>query len=486
MDSYLLTLGGSTVDLGSYVRADPGVDWGTRDLLKAVYAENPVAEGGRLAYETVGVRKLQFPLLLPSGGAGLSLAGLESLLALLARPGAVLDVKPQGVATGGMVRFDVLTGRWEPDPNVRHWEIGVRLGTLRLDTQPFAYLPTWITLASTASVGLPGRFEIPNASLLGDIPGYGLLVVQPSNPPETTDITSTWDTDTLIWSVGARPSHMGFLTGASWTSAIPSGRHEGANAEIGVPAAGATYLRIYTSPTGVGWTQMAYYDIATTLEPAHRGRYRAYAYIGNDPRLSRTDLQFSLDAVNKQNASAAMASAQAIASLGGQVTATAYQPQLLDLGDITLPAVASGAAQITRLRLWLNRPTYADGSNSFLWFSGIHLLPIDGPNGVQTKLQYPLVNLSRTARFVIDGRERAVYAADIQNEQIATSRPLADALPQYRGGFPMVGASTVAVDLLAAQRLILTGATYTTRVAPLFAQAQLSYQPRFLFLKGEV
>src|SRR5438132_820566 len=58
-DWYILTgPDGRTVNLGSYVRADPGPDFGSKDLLKAVFAENSFVEGGQLAYETVGVRRV--------------------------------------------------------------------------------------------------------------------------------------------------------------------------------------------------------------------------------------------------------------------------------------------------------------------------------------------------------------------------------------------------------------------------------------------
>lgn len=484
MDSYFLTLGGTTVDVGSWTRADPGPDWGTHDLIRAAYAENPVAEGGRLAYETVGVRRLGFPLILPSGGAGLSLAGLESLLGLLARPGAVLDVKPQGVASGDMVRFDVLTGRWEPDPNIRHWEVGVRLGTLRLDTQPFAYLPTWITLASVASVGLPGRLTVPGASVLGDVPGFAQLITSPTQQTVAT-IIGSWLVDTVAWSLGGQPSLLHAIPGGSWAADVPSS----VNVTREEAVFGNTAQRLWLSPTQTGWAQIAHFDISAAVMPDHRGRFRAFGWMAQSESITATvhSLGMLLDStiLNPVNA---MASAQQIATLGPQI-GSVLSPQLIDLGEITLPPVASGISETdTRLRLWAHRATYAGTLDSRVYFSGLSLLPIDKPNGILAQgAAYPhiVTDNATQGRLHIDGRAHTVLVGQATGA-IATPLIVADRLGDYRGGFPAVEKTTVALDLIGAQRKVGGPTTVIARTGDLYTPVLFRYQPRFLFLKGEV
>jgi hypothetical protein len=121
VDSFVLTgPNGTALNIGSYVRADPGPDFGSKDLLKAFYSQNAISEGGVLGYEDVGVRSMSFPLLLPSSGVFGGLTGLEGWIRQLARPGAVVDLLVDGVATADAVRFDVLTGRLEEEYSVHH------------------------------------------------------------------------------------------------------------------------------------------------------------------------------------------------------------------------------------------------------------------------------------------------------------------------------------------------------------------------------
>src|SRR5438445_10620184 len=100
MDSYRIINGGTTLDIGSYVLADPGPDFDPGSLLKARFIENPYADGGQLVFEGSTTRTFKFPLRLASSGnftGGLD--GLEETLRELARPGAVIDVAPEGVST---------------------------------------------------------------------------------------------------------------------------------------------------------------------------------------------------------------------------------------------------------------------------------------------------------------------------------------------------------------------------------------------------
>src|SRR5437870_1434147 len=115
MDSYRLTQGGTTLDLGSYVLADPGPDFDPAAVLAGKFTENPYADGGQLVYEDSTTRTFKFPLRIASSAAFTGgLEGLEQLLRALARPRAIIDLQPEGLAAGNSVRFDVLQGRVDP------------------------------------------------------------------------------------------------------------------------------------------------------------------------------------------------------------------------------------------------------------------------------------------------------------------------------------------------------------------------------------
>src|SRR6266576_3552960 len=114
-DSWVLySAAASPFQLASYVRVDDGIDFGEADLFKANFSENPAAEGAALAFESVGKRAFSFPLRIASGGSGMSLQTMESLLRLYARPNSYIDLQPDGVPSAESVRFDVLAGRYEP------------------------------------------------------------------------------------------------------------------------------------------------------------------------------------------------------------------------------------------------------------------------------------------------------------------------------------------------------------------------------------
>ena len=94
----------------------------------------------------------------------------EGMLARAAMPGAIVGVQPENVPSAQAVYFDVIDGRYETEHNIFHNRIGVRKGTLYLDTQPYGYWPTEILLASAASVGWSGALAVNGAtSVLGSI-----------------------------------------------------------------------------------------------------------------------------------------------------------------------------------------------------------------------------------------------------------------------------------------------------------------------------
>lgn len=467
MDWLYLTRGPSTVNIGSYLRADPGADYGEKDLLRPVYSENSRTEGGFLRFETVGVRRMSFPLLLPSGGAGLTLAGLEEVLRELARPGATLDVKPEYVPTGDMVRFDVLAGRWEAEHQVRHWEYGRKLGTLRLDVDPFGYLPTWITLASAASVGLPGYLTVPGGSVLGDAPGLVRLTVQPTHVPTSVPPAGTWLPDVLAWSLApAHPSFLPFLGGGSWGSGLTSPAYS--NSAQLHPIA-ATVLIAPIAGGMVGFTQIAYYDIATALEPAYRGVFRAYLYGGHETYDTQTTHgEFLLDAVSLGNPSGPMASANVHATYF-QAPATGAAPALLDLGQLTIPPAASGLPQGARLRLWYGNPTGLPSVDPVV--NGLLLLPLTQAGVQQQGIAWPDFRTGRTGKWQIDSSDQTVLIA-AATHNLATQAFVQDGVRWHRGGFPKITPSHTMLTLAGACRRTQSASAYRSeilRASPLCA-----------------
>src|SRR6185503_19490240 len=91
-------------------------------------------------------------------------------------------------------------------------------GTLKLDTQPYGYWPTMILLASAASIGGPGVLSLNlGGSIFGDAPGLAEVFIAPTS---ATSFVATQRTDSVMWSLGARPSFQAFWSPAS---AIASG-----------------------------------------------------------------------------------------------------------------------------------------------------------------------------------------------------------------------------------------------------------------------
>lgn len=449
MDDYLLQNNGTILNVGSWTRAEPGPDFGAKDLLRSVYAENPRSEGGYLGFEQAGVRRFSFPLTVGSGAVGgLALTAIEELLRDLARPGAVIDLRPKQIASAEMVRFDVLNGRWEPDYHIRHHDSAYRLGTLELDVQPFGYQPTWVLMASAASIGLPGAIAVNGPSVVGDVPGLVAFMVQPTQA--AGGAVGTWIVDALAWGLGGRSaSFSNTLDGASWIAAISGNYQAGGPGVIN-----ATVLRVLPSPTQVGWTQMAYYTIPSGLEPAYRGRYRAFAYLRNLLLAGdTTSLQVSLDAVPADTPSAPMASAAAIATVGVPAASLLPVHQFLDMGELSLPPVGSGYQRALLLRLWGARATTVATTTPITELTGITLIPVDGPDGILPRgMAWPPEMQGTSGRFHIDAYERLCEITMIGGS-IASGAPVGNALPYYKGDFPKINPSVVQLDLAAAARL---------------------------------
>lgn len=444
MDSVVLygPGGASPIQLGSYIQADPGPDYGEKGHIEPHFDETPAVAGGQTLYTQTHIRKMTLPLMLAS--YGVSLRSLESLIRLNAVQGGYIDVQPFSVPSAEAVRFDILAGQWEPDFRIRINELGRSQGNLMLQTQPYGYWPTWITLGSAASIGMPGFLPATAVARVGDVAGYGELIVSPT----VVGSQYVWGSmmpDVVLWSLRTQPSFQPFLSAASWQQDLIAGF--GYSASMGGPA--ATGVTLNQSPSGA-WTRAAYYTLSQALEPNYRGRFQAYALarvvavqgaLQNVPAFN-----ISLDAVSDAAGGAPLASAAAIASLSAQLIASNGE-QLIPLGRISLPPIASGLSQAVRLRLWAQE--YAGLG---LEFGGIYLLPADQPAGVLTKaLTVPSTHLGSTGRFALDSYERSAFVG-APTGTLDQRLPISP-VPNYRGALPVVGSSMYGVDLLGLARI---------------------------------
>jgi hypothetical protein len=498
---------GSPVNIGSWLRAEPGPDFGSKDLQKLIYAENPAADGGRLALESAGVRHMSFPLLVGSHSVG-GAPGLQGLLRLLARPGATLDVQLDGMASADAVRFDVSGGRLEDDYDLPMYRGAKRLPmVLKLDTQPFAYWPTTILLASAASVGLPGQLAIPAASVLGDVPGLSRLVISPT-------VATQWSpgageaimgADVLAYSVAARPSFVGF-----WPAPSILYRTDHGGTLIGdANAIGSQAVALKNPPLDGTWRQSA--RIVPGPEGAYRGRFRLFVLakfdtpsgIGNMYAAADTapqSLVASIANVGSAILMRSMGSAGPIATIPAFTFYSATTYSLRDLGEVTLPETPSGV-EGNSIRLYAR--TASSGGQGVstvgLRINGIYLLPVDGDAAyLSAGLAWPRENdglyasvASYGGRLVADGIAGRSYVGTVGGDLATDTGIIADARSWLRGAPPRVSPSITQLDLCGAARTMnhihpdFFG-TYSglTIVPPMHAAVSVQYRPRFAFLKG--
>lgn len=444
-DSFILTSpdGATSVEIGTYTRE---ANFGQDDLVKAKFIETPYSEGV-LAIESAGVRSMVFPLILGASRSipNLGLADQEALFRKLARPGAFIDLQPQGATAA--VRFDVLAGRYEFDYSVHANREGIRLGRIELDVKPYGYWPTTILLASAASIGLPGVLTW-TGSIIGDAPGLAKVAIQPTVP--TSIPAGSWIADMLGYAIHGRASNIGHYRAGSLTALLPAAI---ATLIGDALAVSSQALDCFVSPTQAGWTQMAAFDIASALEPGHRGRYLSFGWFQLGGPSQGVPWYISLDAVSAANPAAALGSYARIATLApaigpGYPEAFGAQPSpaytLLELGELTLPAVASGAGGGQRLRVWAGTPTTNVGVPSIaLALAGLYLLPVEGdavgilPQG----LAIPSTRVPSAGRLTVDAiADQAIISRPDLN--LATANPAANAWLYHRGALPRVTPSS--------------------------------------------
>jgi hypothetical protein len=476
-DNLILTgISGTSLNLGSWLRPYDKPDYGAKGLLQAVISENTTADGGALAYEHLGARHMTIPLILPSAGVFGGLSSLEAMLRLCARPGAVLDIQPEGMSDA--VRFDVIHGRYEEEYDTYENRVMRRRANIVLDTQPLGYLPTSILVASTASVGLPGTIDLSGVSFIGDAPGLAELVVQPTAPTSFT--VASHVPDAVLWSLGARASSQNFWPAGS---TVAGDLTSSFSAQTLAPA--ATSRVVFLPQNQTSMLVGAQVVIPTALEPAYRGRWRAFAYFSVGGIGGSATALVSMDAVATHNSLAPLASAAVVGALSD---ATAIPFPLVDLGELTIPPTGSGLTQSVLLRVWCGLSATSGGASSGVILNGLYFHSLDGANGVLPRGLSPArasgLAKDSPGQFVAQAYERRVMVAQTQTD-LSVHAPRVDLTGDHRGGYPLVSgqASTVKLDLVVGTRRS-TGTSLPSHSAPLAAAASLSYRPRFYFLHG--
>lgn len=469
-DSYILTgPGGSQLNLATWTIYADGIDTGAREIRVPGIAENALAEGGAFGYERNPARRWTIPLRLASTGTYGGLDGLAAHIQNQARPGALLTIIPDGYASDSRVCFDVLHGELGMRPYSPRMQTAHRREyDLQLVTEPFGWAPTWMIVASAASVGMPGQLALA-ASMTGDAPGLAVVTITPTQAGPPT-APGTWMVDSVAWSAGLGPSFAALLGGGSWLSAIPSGAYNARSESIT-----GTVLTLYTSPTQTGWTTLAYWTIPSALEPAYRGVHRAYGYLRRHtdiaPLGTVTAWKLALDVAPGIAPSAAFAStAQKAAFPAGPASAIVHS--LVDLGQVSLPAVASGVQSEQRLRLWGWGPGNVATDNNFTELAGIVLMPVSPGGALRTGMVVPdfLVGSAGLVKFDAARRTVEIGLAGAG----ASAAPLGQGIGNYRGGFPLLGPSQAAVAITGAAR---RGAHATAYLYEVVRDQPLVYYP---------
>lgn len=513
MDSIILTgPGGSSIQIGSWLDLpNGGADYGTKGLIQAQFVDNPFSEGG-LSFEDVGPRHMAFPLLLNTAGVA-SLTQVESVLRQFARPGGYIDVKPEGVPTAEAVRFDLLTGRWEPAYDTYLQRVDRRRGTLYLDTPPYGYWPTWITLASQYAA-LPAEIAINGAaSIIGDAPGWAeVRVVPTSNASYAVGVKGVYAPDSLLWAFSGASQSLFYGASVIFPVAV-GGTYVG---DSYAPVGSVVQRQLSTLTTT--FSELIEVPIASTPNFPPPGRYRAFVWARTGASgmaaSGISPVMFSMDVAPPLNSIVPipLASAAQVATLmpaGAQPSSVstgnasvyqwgAYGPvasmlfQQLDLGPIHVPSVAAPAGADLALRLWCAVASTTGnqsqtGASPIVNIGGIMLVEEPQAGIVRTGLSRSITPaFDHPGGVLVDSLYRR---AVVTPANIASLSAIDNAMQFYAGAFPQVGPSVAKIQVLGGLRVqdSITGiASHSSLQAAAGESAFVSvrYRPRFQFLKG--
>lgn len=503
MDSYRITNEnlGTTLEIGTWIRGGEFPDFGDEAVYQAVYAQNPLFEGGRLAYDYSGVRKFTFPLRVASGPMSLDLAELI-LQDLIVKPGghAYIDMQPETVPSSNQVRFDILTGRIKRKYEIYHQRIARRELDLELDVMPFGYMPTMITLASVGPTGPFVNLSWTAGSIIGDAPALAELNLVAS---VGSAYLANLSLAGMFWSVSRNPvSPTPFFNGSMMT--VQAWMANGASfvstvASDGFNPGGFTLQLGVPSFYWGTWTPLARIQMpsASTLP----GRFRLLAYANLNPSQAFAWQMTADDAIGGVTQYAPLSSAYPVATLLPLSGSWADIPngsysglyQILDLGEHAYPVLASGvgtALPVSVFRIWAYSPTTNLGlaTTPVLNLAGIYLLPAEGDYGILTDgMQQPTYSGAaisvNNSSLRVDSVHRSVLlgGAGTAYELIA---PVFEGRTFHYGAFPEVG-SHVTLEFGITARRNAAGATsaFFHHGVPALG-ASIRYQPRFTFLKA--
>jgi hypothetical protein len=503
MDNLILVSAqGSQYNLGTWLDPALGVDYGEQGVLSAMYADNPAADRIQLGYVDAHPRTMKFPMILASSGAFGGLHWLQTQIrqAVNSNP-AYLDVLLDGVATGNHIRFDILTGRLVSNHDIfMQSQLRRDRFTLELDTQPFGYMPTLITLASVPTAFSGSSIVVPGASVLGDVKSPARILWLGPNPLTngTAYSPGTWFNDVLAWGFNTQASFKLNAEVGTWTlstgsyAADPFAPAASAWQGVGMPAAPSV------------WNVLAEYTPVTTLNRSYYGRFHAFGFArlaGSGPPvqlLLDTALR-SPNAMASGNPVATLAPEQASGGVGWNGLTVAASPayQLLDLGEVSYPPGASALPSLNnaKFRLWCMSASWPAGATP-LRFGGVYLIPLDQgganlgggvlPRGLaQPSIIGPSVYVVHN--FMLDGvGQSALHMGTIDTIALLES-------PYYRGPMPYVDQTVKTLEWITAGRKNTgTGATSATGPSAVYSEGgqpylvSVQYQPRFLFVKGGV
>jgi hypothetical protein len=163
---------------------------------------------------------------------------------------------------------------------------------------------------------------------------------------------------------------------------------------------------------------------------------------------------------------------------------------LIALGEVSLPAAGSGLAQQTVVRIFHSSATTNVGvATPYTRLAGIYLQPIgDKSSGVLPRglLGPSVVSAGVGGAMSLDSIAGNALQFDNNLFVGGPSIPYSDLFAYYRGQLPIMGASTISLDLLGGGRKTNSNAASDPLVhsGRLFAQVGVECRPRFAFVRG--
>lgn len=523
-----LNAGGTLLDIASYVIQAEGIDFDYGSLFRDTYIQNPLSEGGFLAYDQSGVRTFKFPLMLASSGAFTNgLDGLaEMIRRMTRRPGAAafIDLQPDGVATAKAVRFDILDGRLNGRKhNPRIQSLHRRVYDLELDVQPFGYLPTQIVMASMrASLGASGITNIGSsifgaswnpASIIGDGPPLWTISAQ------TTFLVATaiaqggaWAALGAYWSMGRASGMIPYINPSALAAATAAPRIVSSSpvitASIGPDwmSPGGEELKISMAPSAASWSPLLYSPASWGATP-YWGRYRILGWFRIAASMG-LPIHVTADVVSAQNQTGpGLASGGPVATIysglhGSQPGYPSQAYQLVDFGEFAFPAVPSSPPNTQQIqpqsplvRIWARTPTTnMTVPTIMVECGGLYLLAAHGDYGIlPAGLTVPSTSAGpqgalSLAQFTVDALGRRITG---NSQLLAATTALGAAAPQvdlrqfHLGAYPR-GASNQSLDIVFFGHKIndatATYGIFHDRVYQIEGEAL--YRPSFAWMRG--